>query len=72
MIPDGRILWIRGQGIQQPVRFYSHKDERPYELVFTRVSKDSAVGYLLMPRWPNDGIPVAGHSAGAESQGFVQ
>ena len=49
MIADGRILWIRGQGIQQPVRFYSHQDERPYEVVFTRVSKDSAVGYVLMP-----------------------
>ena len=49
VIADGRILWIRGQGIQQPVRFYSHQDERPYEVVFTRVSKDSAVGYVLMP-----------------------
>jgi len=68
VIPDGRILWIRGQGIQQPVRFYSHEDERAYELVFTRVGKDSAVGYLLMPRWPSTSTeaPVAdgsGHGA---------
>jgi hypothetical protein len=49
VVADGRILWIRGQGIQQPVRFYSHKDDRPYELVFTRVSKDTAIGYILMP-----------------------
>jgi len=66
VIPDGRILWIRGQGIEQPVRFYSHEDERAYELVFTRVGKDSAVGYLLMPRWPSTEAPVAdesGHGA---------
>ena len=64
VIPDGRILWIRGQGIQQPVRFYSHEDERAYELVFTRVNKDSAVGYLLMPRWPSTSTqaPVADES----------
>jgi chaperonin cofactor prefoldin len=49
VIPDGRILWIRGQGIQQPVRFYTAEDERPYEVVFTRVLKDAAVGYVLAP-----------------------
>jgi hypothetical protein len=49
VIADGRILWIRGQGIQQPVRFYSHQDDRPYEVVFTRVLQDSAVGYVLVP-----------------------
>jgi chromosome segregation ATPase len=65
VIPDGRILWIRSQGIQQPVRFYAQKDERPYELVFTRVGKDSAVGYVLTPLWPNDGIPVAQNAAAA-------
>jgi len=64
VIPDGRILWIRGQGIEQPVRFYSHEDERAYELVFTRVGKDSAVGYLLMPRWPSTKAPVAADESG--------
>jgi len=52
VISDGRILWIRGQGIQQPVRFYSHQDQRPYELVFTRVSKEGAVGYVFVPGAP--------------------
>ena len=63
VVPDGRILWIRGQGIQQPIRLYTQKDERPYELVFTRVSKDSAVGYVLMPLWPSDNVPVAQNAA---------
>jgi predicted RNase H-like nuclease (RuvC/YqgF family) len=49
LLKDGRILWIRGQGIQQPVRFYSMTDNRPYEVVFTRVTRDSAVGYILAP-----------------------
>jgi hypothetical protein len=71
VVPDGRILWIRGQGIEQPVRFYSHEDERAYEVVFTRVNKDGAIGYVLMPRWPNAGTPVAG-SASAQSAGIAQ
>ncbi|MBI2819896.1 MAG: hypothetical protein HYX73_07945 [Acidobacteria bacterium] len=62
VIPDGRILWIRGQGIQQPVRFYSHQDERPYEVVFTRVAKDSAVGYVLMPAGPELAMPAASNA----------
>jgi chromosome segregation ATPase len=71
VVPDGRILWIRGQGIEQPVRFYSHEDERAYEVVFTRVNKDGAIGYVLMPRWPNAGTPVAG-SASTQSAGIAQ
>ena len=49
LAPDGRTLWVRGQGIQQPVIFYTQQDSRPYELVFTRVTENGAVGYLLVP-----------------------
>jgi hypothetical protein len=49
MVPDGHTLWVRGQGIEQPVSFFSQKDQRPYELIFSRVNKDSAVGYVLVP-----------------------
>ncbi|HWP84606.1 MAG TPA: hypothetical protein VNN17_05415 [Terriglobia bacterium] len=62
LIADGRILWIRGQGIQQPVRFYSRKDDRPYEVVFTRVSKDGAIGYVLAPAADGAGAAAAAHS----------
>jgi len=49
VLPDRRTIWVRGQNSQQPVRFYSKQDSRPYELVFTHVGKKSAVGYLLVP-----------------------
>jgi predicted nucleic acid-binding Zn-ribbon protein len=47
--PDGRTLWVRDQGVQQPVTFYTRQGDEMYELVVTRVAKDSAVGYLLLP-----------------------
>ena len=49
LAPDGRTLWARDQGIQQPAFFYTQQDDRPYELVFTRVTENGAVGYLLVP-----------------------
>jgi hypothetical protein len=52
IVPDGKILWIRSQGVQQPVMFYSQSDNRPYQLVFTRITRDGAVGYLVHPGGP--------------------
>ncbi|MBI1955411.1 MAG: hypothetical protein HYS38_03360 [Acidobacteria bacterium] len=49
LAPEGRTLWVRDQGIQQPVIFYTQQDSRPYELIFTRVTENGAVGYLLVP-----------------------
>jgi hypothetical protein len=49
LIPEGNILWVHGQGVQQPMLFHLKNDKRPYEVVFTSVSADGAVGYLLMP-----------------------
>jgi hypothetical protein len=46
---DGRIVWLRGEGAQTPIDFSSRADARPYQLVFTRVQRDSTVGYVLVP-----------------------
>jgi len=60
VVPEGRILWIRSQGIQQPMIFYTQQDARPYQLVFTRIARDGAVGYLVHPGGP----PVANRASG--------
>jgi predicted nucleic acid-binding Zn-ribbon protein len=49
LMPDRRTIWVRDQGVQRPVEFYSREDGRPRELVITRVTKYSVVGYLLLP-----------------------
>jgi hypothetical protein len=59
LIPEGRFLWVHGQGIEQPMLFHNQDDNRAYEVVFTRVAQDSAVGYVLMPRWPATEMSVA-------------
>jgi hypothetical protein len=65
-IPDARTLWIHDQDVQEPVSFYSRQDGRRYEVVMTRVKKDSAVGYLLLP-----GAKPAGTNPTARDQGTV-
>jgi hypothetical protein len=45
-----RTLWIKNQGVQQPVIFYSAGGQRALELIVTRVSKGAASGYLLIPQ----------------------
>ncbi len=47
--PDRRTLWIRQQGVQQPVIFYSRQKGERYELVVNSVAQDSVAGYLLLP-----------------------
>ncbi|MGA2723258.1 MAG: hypothetical protein ABSG79_12705 [Bryobacteraceae bacterium] len=49
-MPDRRTIWIHGRGLQQPLVFYSRGDDRPREVVVTRVTKYTVVGYLLEPR----------------------
>lgn len=46
---DRRTIWLRGQGAQEPVVFYSNNDGKKRELVITSVTDKSAVGYLLLP-----------------------
>lgn len=50
LLPDRRTVWVKGQGAQQPVVFYSKLDHRPYELVITHVAGKSVAGYLVTPR----------------------
>jgi predicted nucleic acid-binding Zn-ribbon protein len=50
LMPDRKTIWLHNRGIQQPVTFYTEGDARPRELVVTRVTKYSLIGYILMPR----------------------
>lgn len=53
LLPDRRTVWVRDQGVQQPVVFYCKQDARPHELVVTHVTKDAVAGYLLVPSRPS-------------------
>jgi len=48
VMPDRRTIWLRGQGVQQPVVFYN-RDGKRSELVITNVAKNSVSGYLILP-----------------------
>jgi hypothetical protein len=47
---DRRAIWLHNQAAQEPVIFYGYKDGQNRELVITSVTKDSATGYLLLPK----------------------
>ena len=49
IMPDRKTIWLRNQGAMQPVIFYSAADGRRREVVFTHVTGNGAVGYLLLP-----------------------
>jgi hypothetical protein len=60
LLPDRRTVWVKGQGAQQPVVFYSKLDHRPYELVITHVAGKSVAGYLVTPRGKQpEGTPIS-------------
>jgi hypothetical protein len=46
---DGRTVWIRAQSPQRVILFATRHDTRSRELVFTRIDKSGAAGYLLIP-----------------------
>ena len=46
---DGHTTWLRQLKVQEPVFLTSFPDGRTRELVITRVSKNGAVGYVLVP-----------------------
>jgi predicted nucleic acid-binding Zn-ribbon protein len=46
---DGRFVWLRGQGAQNPIDFSSRADARPDQLIFTHVGRNTASGYILVP-----------------------
>ncbi len=49
LVPEGRIVRITEHPIQEAFTFYTHQDERSHELVFTRVTRTAAVGYMRVP-----------------------
>lgn len=49
VMPDRKTIWLRDHGAMQPVVFYSSIDGKRREMVFTHVTRDAAVGYLLLP-----------------------
>ena len=50
VMPERRTIWLRGQGVQQPVIFYGLEDGKKRELVITQVNKDSVLGYVILPK----------------------
>jgi len=49
LAPDGHTTWLRQLRVQEPVFLTSLVDGRTSELVITRVHKNGAVGYVLVP-----------------------
>ena len=49
VMPDRRTIWLRDQATQEPVVFYGHLDGKRRELVITRVTTNSVIGYVLLP-----------------------
>jgi hypothetical protein len=47
---EGRTVWIRDQGAQKTISFATAHDLRSCVLVFTRIGKSGAAGYLLVPK----------------------
>jgi hypothetical protein len=49
LLSDGRFLRIHDHPIQQALVFYDLEEDRSYELVFTRVRPEAAIGYVRVP-----------------------
>jgi chromosome segregation ATPase len=60
LVKDGRTLWVRNKGIDEPLTFYAGDNDRPYQVVFTRVLNHSVAGYLLVPNEPEAHVAAAG------------
>ena len=48
----GRFVWLHDANAQQPIPIASVGEERPYQLIFTRIENSGATGYLLVPGAP--------------------
>jgi hypothetical protein len=49
LVDEGRFLRLEGHPIRQSLAFYGPDEDRSYELVFTRVRPEIAVGYVRVP-----------------------
>jgi len=56
LVDEGRFLRIDDHPVQRSLVFYGLDDDRSYELVFTRVRPELAVGYVRVPS--EDGMRV--------------
>jgi chaperonin cofactor prefoldin len=59
-MPDRRTIWLRGQSVQEPVIFYGLEDGKKRELVITHVTRNSVVGYLILPKAQGNAAAAAG------------
>jgi len=50
LMPDRRTIWLRNQHVDEPIVFYGYTDGRERKLVITRVTANSAAGYLVLPQ----------------------
>jgi len=50
LMPDRRTLWLHKQSTQEPVVFYGFRDGKKREVVLTKVTKNDATGYVLLPK----------------------
>jgi sortase A len=48
IMPDRRTIWLRDQGVREPLIFYGNVDGKRHEVLITKVSENSVTGYLLL------------------------
>jgi len=61
---DGHTTWLRQLKVQEPVFLTSFADGRTRELVITRVNKNGAVGYVLVPAQDGNAVTAANRAPG--------
>jgi hypothetical protein len=59
VMPDRRTVWLRKHSTSEPVIYYGHDDGKKRELVITDLTKNSMIGYLLLPKGTAGGGAVS-------------
>jgi hypothetical protein len=54
---DGNKIEKKDRDLNQPVQFYTGKENTLYEIVVNSISKDQATGYLATPKIAPAGTP---------------
>jgi hypothetical protein len=49
---ESRILNIRDQRALEPMTFYTRRDNKTLQLVFTRIARNEVAGYVVVPQTP--------------------
>jgi hypothetical protein len=50
LLADGKVIQKKDHSINEPIMFYVEGQQKPYEVVVTRVDKELVVGYLSVPK----------------------